>query len=89
MPTPVPSMPWLAVREIFTLVSTVLSVVIPVYNKSPYLRECLDSVLAQTFTEIEVIAIDDRSTGAGTGTGPAGIRRAGRVSADRQLRPPS
>ncbi len=38
------------------------SVVIPVYNKSPYLRECLDSVFDQTFSEFELIAVDDRST---------------------------
>ncbi|MDQ3100508.1 MAG: glycosyltransferase, partial [Bacteroidota bacterium] len=38
------------------------SVVIPVYNKAPYLKECLDSVLGQSFTDIEVIAIDDCST---------------------------
>ena len=38
------------------------SVVIPVYNKAPFLKECMDSVLAQTFTDIEVIAVDDRST---------------------------
>lgn len=38
------------------------SVVIPVYNKAPYLRECLDSVFAQSFSDIEVIAVDDCST---------------------------
>ncbi|MBL7950711.1 MAG: glycosyltransferase [Flavobacteriales bacterium] len=39
-----------------------VSVVIPVHNKGPYLRACLDSVFAQTFTEFEVIAVDDAST---------------------------
>lgn len=38
------------------------SVVIPVYNKAPYLRECLDSVLAQSFKDYELIAVDDAST---------------------------
>lgn len=38
------------------------SVVIPVYNKAPYLAECLDSVFAQTFQGFEVIAVDDAST---------------------------
>ena len=38
------------------------SIIIPVYNVSPYLRECLDSVLAQTFTEWEAICVDDGST---------------------------
>ena len=38
------------------------SIIIPVYNVAPYLRECLDSVLAQTFTEWEAICVDDGST---------------------------
>ena len=37
------------------------SVIIPVYNVAPYLRECLDSVLAQTFTGWEAICVDDGS----------------------------
>jgi glycosyltransferase involved in cell wall biosynthesis len=39
-----------------------VSVVIPVYNKGPYLLECLNSVFTQTLTDLEVIAVDDRST---------------------------
>ncbi len=39
-----------------------LSVVIPVYNVASYLRECLDSVRAQTFTDWEAICVDDGST---------------------------
>ena len=39
-----------------------VSVVIPVYNVSAYLRRCLDSVLAQTLREIEIICVDDAST---------------------------
>lgn len=38
------------------------SIVIPVYNVAPYLRECLDSVRAQTFTDWECICVDDGST---------------------------
>ena len=39
-----------------------VSVIIPVYNVSSYLRRCLDSVLAQTLKDIEVICVDDAST---------------------------
>lgn len=38
------------------------SIIIPVYNVAPYLRECLDSVLTQTFTDWEAICVDDGST---------------------------
>ena len=38
------------------------SIVIPVYNVAPYLRECLDSALAQTFSDWEAICVDDGST---------------------------
>ena len=40
----------------------VISVILPVYNVEPYLRESLDSDLAQTFSDWEVICIDDGST---------------------------
>ena len=40
----------------------ILSVLIPVYNVEPYLRECLDSVVNQSMKEIEIICVDDGST---------------------------
>lgn len=38
------------------------SVIVPVYNVAPYLRECLDSVLAQTCADWECVCVDDGST---------------------------
>lgn len=39
-----------------------VSVVIPVYNVEPYLHECVTSVVEQTYTNIEIILVDDGST---------------------------
>ena len=39
-----------------------ISVIMPVYNVEKYLRECLDSLLAQTFTDFEAICVNDGST---------------------------
>ena len=44
----------------------IISVIIPAYNVEGYLRRCLNSLKRQTFTQIEVICIDDGSTD-GTG----------------------
>jgi len=39
-----------------------LSILIPVYNVAPYLRECLDSVLSQAAPDVEILLVDDGST---------------------------
>ncbi|WP_338697134.1 glycosyltransferase [Streptomyces sp. Q6] len=43
-----------------------LSVIVPVYNVEDYLAACLDSIAAQTFTDLEVILVDDGSTDSGS-----------------------
>ena len=39
-----------------------ISVIVPVYNVEKYLCQCIDSILAQTFTDFELLLIDDGST---------------------------
>lgn len=39
-----------------------ISVIVPVYNASKYLRECIDSILAQTVMDFELILINDGSS---------------------------
>ena len=39
-----------------------VSVIVPVYNVEPYLRECMESIVRQTLKDIEIICINDGST---------------------------
>ncbi len=39
-----------------------ISVIVPVYNTEQYLHRCIDSILAQTFTDFELLLINDGST---------------------------
>jgi len=40
----------------------IVSVIIPVYNSEPFLRQCLDSIINQTLRDIEIICVNDGST---------------------------
>lgn len=38
-----------------------ISVIVPVYKVEPYLKKCVDSIIAQTYKDIEIILVDDGS----------------------------
>ena len=37
----------------------IITVIIPVYNTEKYLEECIDTVLGQSFSQFELICVDD------------------------------
>lgn len=43
---------------------TLVSIVVPAFNAAPYLKECIGSILSQTYRHLEVIIIDDGCTDA-------------------------
>src|SRR5262245_238256 len=55
------------------MASPAISVVLPVYNGVPYIRESVRSVLTQTFTDFELLVWDDGSTDS-TGEALASLR---------------
>lgn len=44
------------------MLNNMISVIVPVYNVEKYLRKCLDSIVNQTFSNFEVILVNDGST---------------------------
>lgn len=39
-----------------------ISIIVPVYNKIEYIRACLNSIIRQTYTNLEIILVNDGST---------------------------
>jgi len=63
---------------------TSISIVVPVFNVEPWLRRCLDSLLAQTFPDWEVICVDDGSTDGSSAILDEYAGRDGRIRVVRQ-----
>lgn len=40
----------------------IISVIVPIYNVEPYLNKCIDSIIGQTYKDLEIILVDDGST---------------------------
>lgn len=51
----------LIIKNVEKMDNPKISVIVPVYNVERYLRRCIDSILAQTFTDFELLLIDDGS----------------------------
>ena len=56
-----------------------VAVVVPAYNIEPYLGDCLDSVLAQTYRNLDIIVVDDGSTHASGAVADDYARRDSRI----------
>ena len=56
-----------------------VSIIVPVYNVEKYLPKCIESILNQTYTNLEVILIDDGSTDSSGKICDEYARRDGRI----------
>ena len=61
-----------------------ISLVIPIYNTEAYLKDCLDSVLAQTLPDLQIILVDDGSTDGSAAIAQAYAKQDKRIEVYRQ-----
>lgn len=64
-----------------------VSAVVPLYNKAPYVQRALTSILAQTVKDFEVIVVDDGSTDGGLGDAAGQLDKRIRVIAQKNAGP--
>jgi glycosyltransferase involved in cell wall biosynthesis len=65
--------------------SPLVSVVVPVFDKAPYLRDCLSSIMVQSLDDIEIICVDDGSTDGSLAILADAARRDSRVFLMRNI----
>ncbi|MDR3314698.1 MAG: glycosyltransferase [Oscillospiraceae bacterium] len=58
-----------------------VTVIVPVFNAEPYLRQCLDSILTQSYKNLEILLVDDGSSDASGGICDAYAQKDARVRA--------
>ena len=64
--------------------NVILSIIVPIYNSEKYLERCIDSVLAQSFSEFELILVDDGSTDESLGICESYTQKDRRIRVFRQ-----
>lgn len=53
---------WFSEQNVSDSARYLVSVVVPVYNVSNYIKECIDSIINQTYSNLQIILVDDGST---------------------------
>lgn len=66
------------------MTSPKISIIVPVYNNGQYIAQCLDSLVGQTFGDIEIICVDDGSTDDTPSVLDAYLRKDARIKIIRQ-----